>query len=211
MVSFLNEQVLFWTFSTIAQALAALIALSAMVAFYVLRRSSAAVAAVGEQLVRWAEYGYPGLMAEEKGLLISTTERGLWTLAQIRTAVDFLHRNVALSYAKAKYEGMLQHVDRELSRILVVQKYIRVWVSWGAAAICLSLLSLPFVSLMAKTKVSKWVSMVWILLVVLVAVATVVGVAGQFLAWMGYDGESGKKRKPKKRTTAEKKIEDRER
>lgn len=69
-MSFLNEQVLFWTFSAIAQALAALVTLSAMVAFYVLRHNAAMLGAAKNQLgcgVR--QYGRPALGPLRKPML----------------------------------------------------------------------------------------------------------------------------------------------
>lgn len=207
-MAFLNEQVLFWTFSTIAQALAALVALSAMVAFYVLGRNRAVLTAAKAQLLGWQKSGAPDKTQRERDALEVAIGKGLWTLDQVPTAVDSVCRFVKSSSVSIRYRQMSKDCDEALRAIRGIQKSLKFWVSLGAIAICLSLVSLPFVSFMVQANVPRWVPIVWLVVVLLAAMTTVIGVAGQFLAWMGYGRESAKKREPSKKTTAKEKTGD---
>ena len=179
-MSFLNEQVLFWTFSTIAQALAALVALSAMVAFYVLSQSRAVLWRARDQLVDWSRTTFPGVPRGTSHEFRDIFRNRLISPTEMQSALRGLLDTVIDPSDKPSYELVLRDIERAIYRIRMVHRGLKLWVSCGAVAICLSLLSLPFVSLVAQ---SGWriFFLIWLTLVLLVALATVIGVAMQFI------------------------------
>lgn len=184
-MTFPNEQVLFWTFSTIAQALAALMALSAMVAFYVLGKNNSVLDDSRDKLISWHRGGWSGIDLDTRldlGDLDLSGQDG-------RDLLDKAIEHAVDDDMRSNCELWRYKVDRALLGTRRVRKGLKRWVACGSVAICLSLLSLPFVPFMVRTHISRIASIVWLTILLLMCGFTVVVVAFEFVRWMEFTYE----------------------
>lgn len=179
---FLDTHVLFWTFSTIAQALAALVALSAMAAFYVLGRSKDVVRTTRDEFMARAQRG--DISDEEKRCFSSVMAEGLWSADKVQSAAKYLANNIKATDLQDKHQAISDNIDRALSTIRVIERGLKTSVASGAIAIAASLVSLPFARVVDQTFLPRWLSLLWLLAVLGAAIVTVFVVAKQFIRWM---------------------------
>ena len=180
----LNEQVLFWTFSTIAQALAALIALSAMFAFYILERHRNVQRAIRDQLKQWVERSSGGVDTEGNRILRPVVLSYLSTPIQLRDVLNKVLSRTSDPNLRARYGELEKNLDKTIGYCRRIRRGLRIMTIGGAFAIILSLVLLPFVPHMAEGKMGPILAPLLFFLALIGATNTVIFVVWLFWRWM---------------------------
>lgn len=182
----LDKEVLFWTFSTIAQALAALIALSAMFAFYILERHRNVQRASRDQLKRWGEQSFGGVDDEGKRILRPVVWNYLSTSIQLRDVLCKVQSHIGDPDLRARYGELEKNLEKTIRHCRTIRRGLRLMTIGGAFTIVVSVSSLPFVPQMAEGKMCPILALFLFSLAMIGAISTVIFVVWQFWRWMYY-------------------------